>query len=183
MKTANLLIGAGIWLTVGAIVGWLSNYPIPPPADPVAVAGDNVPITLKIPSRHVTAPVEPVSTGERGSLNLPAASQVGWWIGGSGPLDPHGTVVLAGHVDSRLGPGVLRAVGNLRHGERIEVATAHGTTTYVVSAVSRYPKQSLPRSLFTTQGPRRLALVTCGGPFDQATGHYRDNVVAVAEPV
>ena len=29
---------------------------------------------------------------------------------------------------------------------------------------------------------RRLVLVTCGGPFDQAAGHYRDNIVVTAVP-
>jgi hypothetical protein len=38
-------------------------------------------------------------------------------------------------------------------------------------------KGALPGSLFATTGPPRLALVTCGGSFDPATGHYRDNVI------
>jgi hypothetical protein len=28
-----------------------------------------------------------------------------------------------------------------------------------------------------------LTLITCGGPFDARTRHYRDNVVVTAEPV
>jgi hypothetical protein len=35
---------------------------------------------------------------------------------------------------------------------------------------------------FARDGPPRLALVTCGGPFDERTRHYRDNVVITAEP-
>jgi hypothetical protein len=31
-------------------------------------------------------------------------------------------------------------------------------------------------------GPPRLAIVTCGGPFDAATGHYVDNVIVWAVP-
>jgi hypothetical protein len=49
--------------------------------------------------------------------------------------------------------------------------------------VREYPKSTLPWStLFSVGGPGRLALVTCGGAFDPATGHYADNVVAFALP-
>jgi hypothetical protein len=43
-------------------------------------------------------------------------------------------------------------------------------------------KTRLPPSLFDTAGPPRLALVTCGGPFDSATGHYLDNIIVWAVP-
>jgi hypothetical protein len=29
----------------------------------------------------------------------------------------------------------------------------------------------------------RLSLITCGGPFDHDSGHYRDNIVVTAVPV
>ena len=31
-------------------------------------------------------------------------------------------------------------------------------------------------------GTRALVLITCGGEFDETTGHYDDNVVVVATP-
>jgi len=37
--------------------------------------------------------------------------------------------------------------------------------------------------LFRTDGPPMLTLVTCGGPFDSATHHYRDNIVVSAAPI
>ena len=44
-------------------------------------------------------------------------------------------------------------------------------------------KRALPVDLlFTREGPPRLTLVTCGGPFLPDIGGYRDNVVVVAEP-
>jgi hypothetical protein len=33
---------------------------------------------------------------------------------------------------------------------------------------------------FVNSGAPKLALVTCGGPFDAATGHYLDNVIVWA---
>jgi hypothetical protein len=35
--------------------------------------------------------------------------------------------------------------------------------------------------LFARDGPPRLTLITCGGPFLPEFGSYRDNVVVVAE--
>ncbi|NUT32871.1 MAG: class F sortase [Hamadaea sp.] len=137
---------------------------------------------MRIPSQDVSAPVVAVGTGDRGNLALPAADRVGWWIGGATPADAQGTVVIAGHVDDRSGPGALHALRDLRPGARIEVVTDHATVVYAVVVVTRHPKQALPRSLFTTRGPPQLALITCGGPFDRATGHYRDNVVVLAAP-
>ena len=44
-------------------------------------------------------------------------------------------------------------------------------------------KESLPADVYSLRGRPRLVLVTCGGPFDSAIGHYRDNVVVTAVPV
>jgi hypothetical protein len=41
---------------------------------------------------------------------------------------------------------------------------------------------ALPASIYSRTGPRRLVLVTCGGPFNQNIGHYRDNIVVTAVP-
>ena len=53
---------------------------------------------------------------------------------------------------------------------------------YRVTSVRRVRKQGLPSSIYSRSGPARLVLVTCGGPFDTKTGHYRDNVVVTAVP-
>ena len=44
------------------------------------------------------------------------------------------------------------------------------------------PKDSFPTDLVYNKRPyATLALVTCGGAFDQATGHYRDNYIVFAD--
>jgi hypothetical protein len=65
----------------------------------------------------------------------------------------------------------------------VEVTTTSGRTfTYRVTSVRTYPKNALPTSVYSRTGPARLVLVTCGGPFDTASGHYRDNIVVTALP-
>jgi hypothetical protein len=59
----------------------------------------------------------------------------------------------------------------------------HGTVTrWKVTHVQVVLKSALPAALFVDTGPPRLALVSCGGPFDAATGHYVDNVIAWTVP-
>jgi sortase (surface protein transpeptidase) len=75
-------------------------------------------------------------------------------------------------------------VKDAKAGARIELATADGRTfTYKVVSVRSYLKTELPTDVWSRRGPARLVLVTCGGPFDKAAGHYRDNIVLTAVPV
>jgi sortase (surface protein transpeptidase) len=94
-------------------------------------------------------------------------------------------VLIAGHVDSaRQGEGAFFRVQGARAGDRIQVVTANGRThAYRVVSMRRMPKERLPTDIYSLRGRARLVLVTCGGRFDQASGHYVDNVVVTAVPV
>ena len=150
--------------------------------------------TLVIPALQVRAPV--VATGAvDGSMTIPAdIHTVGWYDGADSsgstttsaptpwPGQP-GVSVLAGHVDwSGEGPGALYYIGQLVVGDPIEVIGSNRETTYwrVSEPPITISKAALPADLFSNSGPPKLALVTCGGPFDAATGHYLDNVVVWA---
>jgi hypothetical protein len=55
---------------------------------------------------------------------------------------------------------------------------------YVVRAMRAYAKAGLPAAaIFRQQVAARLAIVTCGGPFNPATHHYLDNIIVYAVPV
>jgi uncharacterized repeat protein (TIGR01451 family) len=157
--------------------------------------------SVTIPALHVDAPLAPTgATGRPGaaSLDIPdRIDEVVWWdgtftdgdirlkSGAPAPGDP-GVAIIAGHVASAtLGPGAFYHLGTLRRGATITVVGPSGRRTrWRVSAPPvTVPKGALPRALFATSGRPRLALVTCGGPFDSATGHYLDNVIVWAKPV
>ncbi|WP_027342164.1 class F sortase [Hamadaea tsunoensis] len=183
MRTSTLLIGSGVWLAVGALVAALSNTPVVRPAEPAAAADGGLPSLVVLAGRRISAPVDPVGTEPGGALALPAdVRRVGWWTGGALPSDVQGTVVLAGHVDDSTGRGAFFALRDVAAGDRVEITAGRTTVAYAVTGVARYRKQALPADLFTTTGPPRLALITCGGPFDSSTGHYRDNIVVLATP-
>jgi hypothetical protein len=55
--------------------------------------------------------------------------------------------------------------------------------TFHITGVRTYKKTVLPyKQIFDQKSVGRLAIVTCGGPFDSSTGNYEDNIVAFAVP-
>ncbi|MGO8886679.1 MAG: class F sortase [Streptosporangiaceae bacterium] len=90
-----------------------------------------------------------------------------------------------GHVDTVVsGPGALFYLRDLRPGDVLSLRAARHTYRYVVRAMRAYAKAVLPAaSIFSQHVAARLAIVTCGGPFDAATHHYLDNIIAYAVPV
>jgi hypothetical protein len=142
------------------------------------------PTAIAIPSLRVQATVTPVSAGPDGSLGVPPDPHVlGWWSGGAAPGDRYGTVVIDGHVDTAAeGPGALFHLADIAVGSRVVVQTVAGEIDYTVAARRSFPKTELPPTTFTTTWPPTLVIVTCGGPFDAASRHYEDNVVAYAVP-
>ena len=153
---------------------------------------------LIMPSIKVDAPVVPegASGPDGGALDVPSSVHVvGWWDGVwqsptgevrekvARPGQP-GVALLAGHIDSAVqGPGVLYRLQSVKPGAPVTVYGDHGAVTHwKVTRLQVVAKTALPRSLFVNTGPPQLAIVSCGGPFDSATGHYLDNVIAWAVP-
>jgi sortase (surface protein transpeptidase) len=92
--------------------------------------------------------------------------------------------VIAGHVDDReQGLGAMAPLRDAAVGDEVVVTDAAGTpTSWRFVSREIIEKQVLPLDrLFAREGPPRLTLITCGGPFLAEFGSYRDNVVVVAE--
>jgi len=150
----------------------------------MASSASGVPVRLQIGTAGSSAPVVPVGV-RAGALAIPDSPRtVGWWVGSAPAGARRGSTVLAGHVDSeRLGKGTLAALHDLPLGTRIVLTDVFGARhAYAVTARRTYPKDALPADVFRSGDRPRLLLVTCGGPFDQVHGHYRDNLVVYALP-
>lgn len=159
---------------------------LPQPVDlaPVARPGRPVPVQLGIPRLHVLVPVAALHLSRGGTLVPPAnAAVAGWYAGGVLPGEP-GPAVLAGHVDSRTGPGVFFGLHTLRAGDAVSVRRSDGTILrYVVTQVAHYPKKHFPTdTVYETRPDSELRLITCGGVFDESRHSYADNVVVTAVP-
>ena len=137
--------------------------------------------------RTDVAAVDRVLTGADGALGLPAdPRRMGWWAGGSRAGAPYGSVVLAGHLDSReLGVGFSALMSGLEEGERVVLTDADQVLTYVVTRRSLQPRTSVARltALFSDRGSARLVMITCGGTYDRDAGAYSDNLVVEARPL
>ena len=114
----------------------------------------------------------------------PTIKQTGWWKDGASPGARAGSILIAGHVDNATGAiGAFFKLHEASPGDTITVTARGGRTfSYRVLSVRTYLKRNLPPDVYSRKGRPRLVLVTCGGPFIQSTGHYRDNIVLTAVP-
>jgi hypothetical protein len=152
----------------------------------VATHAPDEPVRITIASLGVDAPVVPAAIDlAQGVLAVPAdIHKTGWWADGATPHSPSGSIVIAGHVDSATaGAGAFFPLKQAKAGEIVVLTSADGRTrSYRVVAVNRMLKADLPTDIWSQRTPNRLFVVTCGGPFDPVTRHYRDNIVLTAVP-
>ena len=108
-------------------------------------------------------------------------AQTGWYHQTREPGEI-GPAVIAGHIDSVDGPAVFARLDELVAGDEILVEADGGERRrFVVTGSGQYPKGDLPAEVFGFGEPEpELRLITCGGTFDRASGHYRDNYVVYA---
>jgi sortase (surface protein transpeptidase) len=143
------------------------------------------PSRLAIPSIGVRTNVIRLGLNPDRTLDVPTDYSVaGWYALGPKPGET-GAAVIVGHVDSKDGPGVFYRLGEVVPGDLLGVASPNRSALWFgVYAVREYPKAAFPTALVYGQTPKpELRLITCGGPFDAATGHYLDNVVVFARQV
>jgi sortase (surface protein transpeptidase) len=144
-------------------------------------------VRLDIPSIGVhTSTFVDLGRAADGSIEVPTSfAAVGFYTPGPTP-GQFGPAVIAGHVDSHQGPAVFYRLGALRAGARVSVGRQDGSTaTFVVDKVASYPKARFPTTEVygNTTSRAELRLITCGGSFDDRSGHYVDNVIAFAHLV
>jgi hypothetical protein len=132
----------------------------------------------------VVADVVPVGVLGSGALQIPAdPSRIGWWAAGAMPGQSEGSVVLAGHMDGLSHGGAMSVLLDVQEGDTVAVQDRRGSThRYRVVARGTQPRQNIDPALFTTDGPHRLVLITCGGTYDERAGQYTDNIVVIAQP-
>jgi len=154
--------------------------------DPDAVPEPGpIPVAVTIDRIRVdSAPVVPVGVEENGELEIPGASDVGWYRFGPTPGEA-GSSVLAAHVAFNGRDGVFRRLASVEPGSIVRVDYDDGsTTTHVITEVAQYRKDELPlERVFSNSGDPVLTLITCGGDFNRSLNVYDDNIVAYAAPL
>jgi sortase (surface protein transpeptidase) len=142
----------------------------------------SAPTQVAIPALKVSASVIGLGQQADGSMQVPDDEKtVGWYTKAPTP-GALGPAVLAGHVDLKGRPGTFAKLTSLKAGDQINVIRSDNTMAmFAVTKVDRYPKNKFPSA--AVYGPidhAGLRLITCGGRFDDASGHYEDNVVVYA---
>ena len=151
--------------------------PKPPGGRPI------VPVRIEIPAIGVAAPSIRLGLNPDGTLEVPQDySRTGWWAGGHRPGES-GPAVIVGHVDSKTGPAVFFRLRELERGDRIEALDkANRSLTFEVGALEQHPKDDFPTErVYGDTARPTLRLITCGGDFDDSTGHYVENLIVYAE--
>jgi len=155
---------------------------LPTDTHPLAAAP---PVALTIPAIGVQTRLIRLGRTPGGALQVPGTTSVAGWYTGSPRPGELGAAVIAGHVDSVSGPGIFFRLNLLRPHDLILVRRAdHSLAAFTVVSVRMYPKSHFPTAAVYGPAPAaELHLITCGGTFDAATGHYLSNVIVFAVAV
>jgi len=140
------------------------------------------PIAVSVPSVGISAPVIPLGLQSNGEIEVPSDfSDAGWREAGPEPGE-RGAAMMTAHVDSRSGPAAFYTLKNVERGNEIRVRRKDGSTVvFSAQRVETVAKDSFPtRRVYGKTSLPTLRLVTCGGPFNSATRHYRDNIIVYA---
>ncbi|HEX6342656.1 class F sortase [Umezawaea sp.] len=168
-----------IALGIGVLV--LAAYAVKPGGDEAVSAPR--PVSVRIPSIAVDNVVTQTTVDAATGVLVPPerADVLGWFADGVAPGDA-GPAVIAGHVDSKTGPGVFFRLGDLKPGDEVFVERADGSAVkFLVDRTYSVEKAAFPTDLVYGPTPAsELRLVTCGGTFDQTASSYRDNVIVEA---
>lgn len=148
----------------------------------------SAPVSVAIPAIGVRSPLLRLGLNPDGTMQVPdlatSADEAAWYKYSVTP-GQIGAAVIEGHVDSQVGPAVFFRLGALHPGDRIDVTLADAmTAVFRVTGVREYSKDNFPtKMIYGTTNYASLRVVTCGGTFDYATGHYLSSVVVFASLV
>ncbi len=170
-----------------------TTIPLSPLADLLGPQGNAVPpeieprrrpASLSIGALDLDGPVRSVGLRTDGALEVPGASEIGWYRYGAAP-GYEGATVLAAHVSWNGEIGLFHRLGDLDPGARVDVTLEDGSRrTYEVVERTLYDKDGLPRErIWRNTGEETLVLITCGGSFNPEIRRYRQNIVVYAVPV
>ncbi|RFA23628.1 hypothetical protein B7R25_01775 [Subtercola boreus] len=182
-RASGAATGAATDTAEGASRGSAGGYQNPDlggtDSTPVSAA---TPVRVQIPAIGVDSGLESLSRDAAGSILPPVDfGSAGWYSQGVVP-GRIGPAVIAGHIDSSVGPAVFFRLSSLTAGDVITVTLSDGTETrFAVDSSIQVAKADFPTGQVYGPTPTaQLRLVTCGGVFDDSWGHYLDNVVVFA---
>ncbi len=205
-RPAAIVFAAGLAVIVGGTAGLLLTRhstpalrpvaagvaALPAPTGPIVAPPQSAapapvasPVSLTIPLIGVRTNLITLGLARGGAMQVPSSTTVAGWYTGSPRPGSIGSAIIVGHIDSETGPGVFYRLSELRSGDDVFVKRADGTTAeFRVTSIQTYLKDQFPtEAVYGPTPDAELRLITCGGAFDSATGHYLSNIVVYATEV
>ena len=205
-RPAAIAFAAGLIVIVGGTAGLLLSrhstpalrpvasgaVALPAPTSPIVAPPQSAqpapvasPVSLTIPLIGVKTNLITLGLAQGGAMQVPSSTTVAGWYTGSPRPGSIGSSIIVGHIDSTSGPGVFYRLTELRSGDDVFVKRADGTTAeFRVTSIQTYLKDQFPtEKVYGPTPDAELRLITCGGAFDPATGHYLSNIVVYATEV
>ena len=207
---AALALAAGLVVIAGGATGLLLTRhstpamrpaavgvgAVPAPTGPIVAVSQSAapkpvaaPVSLTIPLIGVQTNLMTLGLGRDGTLQVPSPNMVsvaGWYTGSPRP-GAIGSSIIVGHIDGDAGnvKGVFFRLRQLSAGDKIYVKRSDGTLVeFRVTSVQQYLKDHFPtEAVYGPVPDPELRLITCGGTFDLASGHYLSNIVVYATEV
>jgi hypothetical protein len=147
----------------------------------------SLPVSLAIPAIGVhSSGMLYLGRTAQGSLQVPPPGpnydKVAWYRNSPTP-GSLGPAVLVGHINSAAnGPSVFSRLGALKPGNLVRVTRAdRSVAVFRVDNVKRFSKSGFPTNLvYGDTDHAALRIISCGGAFNRAVGHYVDNIVVSA---
>ncbi|MFF5109039.1 class F sortase [Streptosporangium sp. NPDC000509] len=159
--------------------------PLPVTMPPEPLKSDGVqPRRIAIPKIGVLAPLMALGVDSKREIQTPPLSrpnQAGWYKHGPIPGQQGPSVVL-GHVNTKKGAAVFSRLKEISRGDKIKVSRSDGSLAeFTVDGVEQVSKTAFPsKRVYGNTGEATLRLITCGGVYNRATGHYTDNIIVYA---
>jgi hypothetical protein len=142
----------------------------------------SAPVSINIPSIHVSSGFMSVGLDKGGKLQVPQTGKIAAWYTGAPTPGEFGPAIIVAHVDMNGQPGIFFHLKDLKAGSLIKIHRQDDTNvSFKVLSVKSYLKNQFPtETVYGNITYAGLRLVTCGGKFDSKIGHYLSNVVVFA---
>jgi hypothetical protein len=140
------------------------------------------PLWIYIASIDVSAALSTVGLNGDRTIQVPTDWNQPAWYTGSPTPGAVGPAVIVGHLDSYVAPAVFWNLHLLQRGAQIVITRSGGTRiTFTVTMVIDYQQSAFPtQAVYGQTIDPELRLITCGGTYDIARGHYSENTVVFA---
>lgn len=137
------------------------------------------PVEIRIPTLDIEAEIEDVGILDNGQMGVPEdVNGVGWFKPGTNP-GAIGNSVMAGHVDSKVGPAIFFDLESLVPGDEVIIVSETGEElTFEVTDKESYDRKEAPiEQIFGATNSRSLNLITCSGLFNREEGTHDERLV------